>query len=219
GIKPLHYTVLGETLIFGSEIKSILQHPRVARKPNLTALADFLTFGYVPDPETAFIGIQKLPPGHSLTFKAGCTTLRQYWSLAPAAGPDDLRLRESECTEMLLDQLRDSVRSHMVSDVPVGAFLSGGIDSSAIVGLMSSLLDRPVKTFSIGFNEENYDELSYARTSARRFETEHHEFIVTPDVCGIVEELTWHFDEPFADYSSIPTYLVSKLASEHVKVV
>jgi asparagine synthase (glutamine-hydrolysing) len=218
GIKPLHYAILGDTLIFGSEIKSILQHPDIAREPNLAAVSDFLTFGYVPDPETAFRGIRKLAAGQTLTFTGGRSTVRQYWSPEPRPIEDGATSRPQSARE-LLEQLKDSVGSHLVSDVPVGAFLSGGIDSSAVVSLMSCILDRPVKTFSIGFNEENYDELEYARMSARRFNTDHHEFVLTPDVCSIVEEITWHFDEPFADYSSIPTYLVSKLARDHVKVV
>ena len=218
GIKPLHYAVLGDTLIFGSEIKSILQHPDITRDADLNAISAFLAFGYVPDPETAFKGIRKLGAGQTLTFTGGRYTVRQYWN--PEPRPMDAgALPQKDSAEMLLDQLRDSVRSHLVSDVPVGAFLSGGIDSSAVVALMSRILDRPVKTFSIGFNEETYDELEYARRSAKLFKTDHHEFVLTPDLCSIVEEIAWHFDEPFADYSSIPTYLVSKLARDHVKVV
>jgi asparagine synthase (glutamine-hydrolysing) len=224
GIKPLNYAVLGDTLIFGSEIKSILQHPDITREPNLAALSDFLTFGYIPDPETAFRGIRKLGAGQTLTFTGGSSVVRQYWSPEPRpiSGPrkiEDGAGSQAQSAERLLEQLKDSVGSHLVSDVPVGAFLSGGIDSSAVVALMSGILDRPVKTFSIGFDEASYDELEYARMSARRFNTDHHEFVLTPDLCTIVEEITWHFDEPFADYSSIPTYLVSKLARDHVKVI
>jgi asparagine synthase (glutamine-hydrolysing) len=218
GIKPLHYAVLGDTLIFGSEIKSILQHPEITRDPDLSAISDFLAFGYVPDPETAFKGVRKLGAGQTLTFAAGRATLRNYWSPEPRAADGGMPIQK-DSADLLLDQLRDSVRSHLVSDVPVGAFLSGGIDSSAVVALMTRILDRPVKTFSIGFREQSYDELEYARISAKLFNTDHHEFLVTPDLCSIVEELAWHFDEPFADYSSIPTYLVSKLARDHVKVV
>ena len=218
GIKPLHYAVIGDTLVFGSEIKSVLQHPDIKREPDLAPISDFLAFGYVPDPGTAFKGIRKLGAGQTLTFTGARSIVRQYWNPEPRPIDDGVLTRQ-DCAALLLDQLRDSVRSHLVSDVPVGAFLSGGIDSSSVVALMSRILDRPVKTFSIGFREQKYDELEYARMSASLFNTDHHQFVLTPDLCSIVEEIAWHFDEPFADYSSIPTYLVSKLARDHVKVV
>ncbi len=220
GVKPLHYCLAGETLVFGSEIKSILQHPDVTREVNLEAISDFLTFGYVPDPASAFRGIHKLLPGHTLTFKDGRLSTRRYWDFEydqnGASGP--VR-EESYYTERIRELIAESIRLRLISDVPLGAFLSGGIDSSTVVAMMAREMDRPVKTFSIGFTDSSFDELHYARITARHFNTEHHEFIVTPDVCKIVEEIIWHHDEPFADVSSIPTYIVSKMAREHVTVV
>ncbi len=217
GVKPLHYALSGEEIIFGSEIKSLLQHPAVERKANLGAISDFLAFGYVPDPQTAFRGIHKLAPGHSLTFTDGKIRTQRYWDFD--YDKKSQARTEAEYIEELRSHLADAVRSQLVSDVPLGAFLSGGIDSSTIVALMARELNHPVKTFSIGFSEASFDELKFARSTAQHFGTEHHEFVVTPDVCKIVEEIVWHHDEPFADVSSVPTYMVSKLASEHVKVV
>lgn len=217
GVKPLHYTVVGETLIFGSEIKAILQHPLVKREVNVTAISDYLSFGYVPDPATAFRGIYKLPPGHTLTWQAGEIQLRRYWDFS-YGGASQPELDEQECVERLRAVLTEAVQLRLVSDVPLGAFLSGGIDSSTVVALMTGLLQQPVKTFSIGFNEAEFDELEYARRTAQHFGTEHHEFVVTPDLCQLVHEIVWHHDEPFADVSSIPTYVVSKLARSFVTV-
>ncbi|HEU4597997.1 MAG TPA: asparagine synthase (glutamine-hydrolyzing) [Pyrinomonadaceae bacterium] len=217
GKKPLYYTVTARgTLVFGSELKSLLVHPEVEREIDPSALDAYLTYGYIPDPLSIFRGVEKLPPGCHLTFADGRTHVEQYW---------DFRFEESKerREEDYLDELRalldESVRIRLVADVPLGAFLSGGVDSSTVVGLMARHTERPVKTFSIGFNEDSYNELKYARVAAKHFGTEHHEFVVTPDICAVVDELVWHFDEPFADSSSIPTYMVSKLAREHVKVV
>ena len=217
GKKPLYYTLTpGGTLVFGSELKSLLEHPEVGRVLDFEALDAYLTFGYVPDPLCIFRGVEKLPPGHHLTFAGGRLAVRQYWDFdfAPAEG----RRREEDYLEELRALLDEAVRIRLVADVPLGAFLSGGVDSSAVVGLMARASGRPVKTFSIGFNEDSYSELKYARVTAERFATEHHEFVVTPDICHVVDELAWHFDEPFADSSAIPTYMVSKLAREHVTV-
>jgi asparagine synthase (glutamine-hydrolysing) len=217
GKKPLYYTLTPQgTLIFGSELKSLLEHPEARREINMDALDAYLSLGYVPDPLSIFRDIHKLPPGHHLTFHAGQLSVEQYWDFryeVTTARPLEDYLEELNA---LLDE---SVRLRLVADVPLGAFLSGGVDSSAVVGLMSRHTGRPVKTFSIGFHEDGYDELKYARLAAARFHTEHHEFIVTPEICRIVDELAWHLDEPFADSSAIPTYAVSKLAREHVKVV
>lgn len=218
GKKPLHYTLVGETLVFGSEIKSLLQFPGVERQVNHQAISDYLSFGYVPDPLTAFRGIQKLLPGHTMTFQNGRMTTRRYWDFsygqehAPAQS-------ESYYAERLRELIAESVRIRLVSEVPLGAFLSGGVDSSTVVAMMARAMDQPVKTFSIGFSEASFDELKYARLTAERYQTDHHEFIVTPDVCRLVEEIVWHHDEPFADASSIPTYVVSKMAREFVTVV
>jgi asparagine synthase (glutamine-hydrolysing) len=217
GKKPLHYTMAGDSLLFGSEIKSLLQHPAVRREANPQAISDFLTFGYVPDPATAFHGIHKLPPGHTLTFKDGHITTRRYWDFSYPGEPASLN--EGEYIERLRELIAESVRIRLESEAPLGAFLSGGVDSSAVVAMMARQMGRPVKTFSIGFSDAGFDELHYARIAARHFRTDHHEFVVTPDVCQLVHEIVWHHDEPFADVSSIPTYVVAKMAREHVTVV
>jgi asparagine synthase (glutamine-hydrolysing) len=220
GKKPLHYALAGDALIFGSEIKSLLQCSDIKREVNLEAISDYLSFGYVPDPATAFRGIYKLPPGHTLTFQEGRLNLRPYWDFTcdGAAGREPAR-DENFYAERLRELLAEAVRVRLVSDVPLGAFLSGGIDSSTVVALMARQMGQPVKTFSIGFSEGDFDELEYARLAARHFGADHHEFVVTPDVCKLVEEIVWHHDEPFADASSIPTYVVAKMAREHVTVV
>ena len=220
GKKPLHYTLIRQTLIFGSEIKALLQHPAVKHEVNPRAISDFLTFGYVPDPATAFQNIFRLPPGCVLTLKNGCLQVRAYWDFNYQGHSPDIPVRnERDYVEELRELMAESVRIRLESEVPLGAFLSGGIDSTAVVALMARELGRPVKTFSIGFSDAHFDELSYARVAARHLETEHHEFVVTPDVCKLVEEVLWHHDEPFADVSSIPMYVVSKMAREHVSVV
>ncbi|MDQ3746224.1 MAG: asparagine synthase (glutamine-hydrolyzing), partial [Acidobacteriota bacterium] len=218
GEKPLYHALTPEgTFVFGSELKCLLEHREVRREVDPEALDAYLTFGYVPDPLSVFRGVEKLPPGHTLTLEGGRVTVRQYWDFVyePSA---DARPAE-DYLEELRALLEESVRMRLIADVPLGAFLSGGVDSSAVVGLMARASNRPVKTFSIGFNEDSYNELRYARVAAREFGTEHHEFVVTPEICSVVDELVWHFDEPFADSSAIPTYVVSKLAREHVKVV
>src|SRR5215475_7043041 len=218
GKKPLHYALAGRTLVFGSEIKSLLQHPGVKREVNLQAVSDFLSFGYVPDPATAFTGVCKLPPGHTLTFKDGLINTRRYWDFDYSCNPSRRGpgLREEEYVERLRELIAESVRVRLESEVPLGAFLSGGIDSSLVVAMMAR--EMKVKTFSIGFSDSGFDELRYARIAARHFGADHHEFIVTPDVCRLVDEIVWHHDEPFADVSSVPTYVVSKMARQHVTV-
>jgi asparagine synthase (glutamine-hydrolysing) len=216
GKKPLYYTLTtSSTLVFGSELKSILEHPDVKREINLEALDAYLTLGYVPDPLSIFRNVHKLPPGHYMTFSSGCLAIKQYWDFKfePA---------ESRRAEDYLEELRalldESVRLRLISDVPLGAFLSGGIDSSTVVALMARHMNQPVKTFSIGFHEDSYNELKYARLTAKKLGTDHHEFFVTPQICDVIDELVWHFDEPFADPSAIPTFMVSKLARDHVTV-
>ena len=217
GKKPLYYTLTPQgTLVFGSEMKSLLEHPEVRREINPEAIDAYLTFGYVPDPFSIFRGIRKLPPGHHLSFVDDRISLKQYWDFHYERVEPR---REEDYLEELRALLDEAVRVRLVADVPLGAFLSGGVDSSTVVGLMSRHMSQPVKTFSIGFHEDSFNELKYARIAAKHFRTDHHEFIVTPDICHIVEELAWHFDEPFFDPSAIPTYMVSKLAREHVKVV
>ncbi len=220
GKKPLYYTLTTSgTLIFGSELKSLREHPEFRGEINAEALDAYLSFGYIPDPLTIFEGVHKLPPGHHLTFERGRLRIEPYWDFPYMEAQTDASLREEDYLEELRALLDEAVRLRLVADVPLGAFLSGGVDSSVVVGLMARATNRPVKTFSIGFHEDSYNELKYARVAAEEFETEHHEFIVTPDICSIVDELVWHFDEPFADSSAIPTYMVSKLARQFVKVV
>ena len=217
GKKPVYYTTTPTgTFVFGSELKSLLEHPDIERDLNAEALDAYFTLGYVPDPLSIFSNIHKLPPGHYLTLTNGQVTVKQYWDFEfqPSAARN-----EADYLDELRALLDESVRLRLISDVPLGAFLSGGIDSSTVVGLMARHMDQPVKTFSIGFHEDSYNELKYARMTAEKFGTDHHEFFVTPDICQIVDELVWHFDEPFADSSAIPTYMVSKLARDHVTVV
>lgn len=217
GKKPLYYTTTPNgTFVFGSELKALLEHPDVQREINPEALDAYFTLGYVPDPLTIFRSIHKLPPGHYLNFKDGHATVRQYWDFEFKATPP---LTEDDYLDQLRTLLDESVRLRLISDVPLGAFLSGGIDSSTVVALMARHMGQPVKTFSIGFHEDSYNELKYARLTAEKFGTEHHEFFVTPDICDVIDDLVWHFDEPFADSSAIPTYMVSKLARDHVTVV
>lgn len=217
GKKPLYYTLTSDsTLVFGSELKSLLAHPGVKRDIDVEAIDAYLTLGYIPDPLSIFRDVHKLPPGHYLRFCAGRVITQQYWDFV-------FQTTDQRQTGDYLDELKslldESVRLRLISDVPLGAFLSGGIDSSTIVALMARNMNQPVKTFSIGFNEDSYNELRYARLTAAKLGTDHHEFFVTPEICDVVDQLVWHFDEPFADPSAIPTYMVSKLAREHVKVV
>ncbi|MGH9872016.1 MAG: asparagine synthase (glutamine-hydrolyzing) [Pyrinomonadaceae bacterium] len=217
GKKPLYYTTTQNgTFVFGSELKALLQHPDVSREVDTEALDAYLTLGYVPDPLSIFRGIHKLSPGHLLSFSNGAVRVSEYWDFQFT--PTESR-NEDDYLEELSSLLDESVRLRLMSDVPLGAFLSGGIDSSTVVALMARHMDQPVKTFSIGFHEDSYNELQYARLTAKKYGTDHHEFIVTPEICSIVDELAWHFDEPFADSSAIPTYMVSKLAREHVTVI
>lgn len=218
GKKPLYYT-LDESgnFVFGSELKSLLAYGAAKRRIDYAALDAYLTFGYVPEEFCIFDSVQKLPPGHSLTFKDGKVSIESYWDFN-YDGAQEIK-SETEYIELLREKLEDAVRVRLISDVPLGAFLSGGVDSSTTVAMMSKLSDQPVKTFSIGFKEDSFDELKYARVAAKHFGTDHHEFVVTPDLVDIVDELVWHFDEPFADSSALPTYMVSKMAREYVTVV
>ena len=215
GQKPFFYRAEHGVFAFGSEIKSILEVPGVAREVDAEALHHYLTYQYVPHPWTMFRGIRKLPPAHRLTWRDGCVEIDRYWALK--VEPDE-SLTEERCAQRLRDLVFEATELRLISDVPLGAFLSGGIDSSIIVAVMSQFSREPVRTFSIGFEEAKYNELAYARLVAERFKTDHHEFIVRPDAVETLPTLAWHFDEPFADSSALPTYYVSKLTSEHVKV-
>ncbi|HBE25429.1 MAG TPA: asparagine synthase (glutamine-hydrolyzing), partial [Ktedonobacter sp.] len=215
GKKPLNYYWDGHRLIFGSEIKSILE-AGIPREINHIALDEYLVYRCVPTPNTLFKNVMKLPAAHILIYEGGQISTKRYWELpfTPTCQDD-----EATAVEHTLALLQDAVKVRLMSDVPLGAFLSGGVDSSLIVGLMSQMMSRPVKTFSIGFEEDAYSELPYARQIAKHFGTDHHEFVVQPELVAVLPQLAWAYDEPFGDASMLPTYYVSKLAREHVTVV
>jgi len=216
GQKPFCYTVTADSFVFGSEIKAITADPDVPVAPNFHAIDQYLTYQYVPSPLTAFDGIRRLGPGEYLTCDLnGNVKTQSYWE-PPAAQPTNASREEIESE--LVRRLRESVKMRMVSDVPLGAFLSGGIDSATIVALMAQESSRPVKTFSIGFEDEAFNELPYARLQAERYGTEHHELIVKPDAAELLPLLVQHYNEPFADSSALPTYYVSEMTRQHVTV-
>lgn len=215
GKKPLYYYQDAAQFLFASEPKAILQDPEIPVAPDLEAIHHYLTYGYVPSPHSAFMGFRKIPPAHYLLIRDGQVCLERYWQLRYQP---KLRWTEAELCEELLVRLREAVRLRMISDVPLGAFLSGGIDSSAVVALMSECSTGPVKTFSIGFDEEAYNELPYARMVAARYGTDHHECVVKPEAIKVLPELVWHYNEPYADSSAIPTYYLAKITREHVTV-
>ncbi len=218
GKKPLFYSLTDKrSFVFGSELKVLLEHGEISREIHHPALDSYLTFGYVPEEFCIFKGVEKLLPAHTLTFKNGKVETKKYWDFNYIQ-PVEIK-SEAEYIEELRAQIIDAVRVRLISEVPLGAFLSGGVDSSAIVGTMANLSTQPVKTFSIGFNEDSFNELKFARLAAKHFNTEHQEFIVTPDLVDIIDDLVWHFDEPFADPSSLPTFMVAKMAREFVTVV
>ena len=216
GIKPLHYAVSNGRLYYGSEIKSLIAAGAVDGGLDLEALDHYLSFLYAPSDRSMFRGVRKLQPGHVLRWQDGRATVTRYWEIN--AG-EQFTGSPEDAAAGLRAVLGDAVRSHMVSDVPLGAFLSGGVDSSIVVGLMAQASPQPVKTFSIGFDEPQFDELEHARKVAAHFRTDHHEFIVRPDGLSILDRLIEHFDEPFADSSAIPTWYVSEIARRHVTVV
>ncbi|MGE5215440.1 MAG: asparagine synthase (glutamine-hydrolyzing) [Chloroflexota bacterium] len=218
GKKPLYYYRDGERLIFGSEIKAILAHAGVRPRVNRAVIPLYLAYGYTPSPFTFFEDIHELPPGHMLLVEDGEVAVRRYWSVPrePDSAP---RLSESEYFQQVNEHFEEAVRLRLTSDVPLGAFLSGGVDSAAVVAVMTKLLGGPVSTFSIGFADDpSFDELPYARMVAERFGSDHHEFVVQPDAVELLPKLVWHYDQPFADSSAIPTYLVAQMTRAYVKV-
>ncbi len=222
GIKPLYVTRLGDRLAWGSEAKCLLAgglDPQI----DFQALHDYLTLGYVPGPASIFAGVAQLPTGHVLIAEPGRrpAELRAFWSLrGHATPPERRRVRaEADWQAELVQTLRGAVASHLMSDVPLGVFLSGGLDSGTIVALMHELGVSPIRTFTIGFEEKSFSETDEAREVAKRYGTEHHELIVRPDAVALLPRLVRSFDEPFADSSAIPVYHVSELARRHVKVV
>ena len=216
GKKPLHYALERGRLFFGSEIKAVLAAAPDLRDLNRDALLKYFYFGYIPDPETAFARICKLPPAHLLEFAGGQVKIRPYWNL-PAYGTHE-PASEEECLEELERRLGEAVRIRLISDVPLGALLSGGVDSSIVVGLMARAHSGPVKTFSIGFSKQDFNEADSARQVAQRFGTDHHELVVEPDLGEALSFLTHHMEEPFGDSSMLPTYYVSQMARQHVTV-
>jgi asparagine synthase (glutamine-hydrolysing) len=215
GIKPLYYRLDGARLAFASELKALLLDPACPRELDLDALAQYLTFLYIPSPATAFRGIRKLPPGHCLVWENGRATVRAYWDLSF----EGTRLEDHrEAQARVLAALKESVRRHLVSDVPLGVFLSSGMDSSSVVALMREVGAGSIKTFTLDFEESSFSEAAAARVAARAFGTEHREFLVRPDVADLLPRLVWHLDEPLGDSSLIVTYLVSELARREVTV-
>ncbi len=216
GIKPLYYTCKNQSLIFGSEIKALLEHPAVLATLDLRGLANYLSLKYVPAPGTLFEGIQSLPPGHYLMVKDGGVTIQRYWDVSYAK-PSKAK-SEVEYIEEATELLRESVRLRLRSDVPFGAFLSGGVDSSTIVALMAEQMSEPVKTFSVGFGDG--DELPYAKLVADRFGCDHHTLHITAaDFIDHAESVLWHMDQPIADQATVATHMVARLARQHVKMV
>src|SRR5246127_1840351 len=216
GKKPLHYALHQDRLLFGSEIKTILAvHPELAEIDS-EGLLQYFYFGYIPDPHTAFRRIRKLPAGHLMEFCQGEVKIRQYWDL-PEYGTHP-PVSEDECLDELERRLEEAVRIRLISDVPLGALLSGGVDSSIIVALMARVTSQPVKTFSIGFEAEKFNEAEYARLVAERFGTDHHELILNPNLEETLTFLSGMLEEPFGDSSMLPTYYVSRMARQHVTV-
>ena len=219
GVKPLYFSLNNEAFLFGSELKALLadEYLWANRQIDLDAFHSYLSFLAVPDPVCIYRGVRKLPAGHTLTFRQGQVAIRRYWDVR--FRDDERGVSEEAWAEQVLDALRESVRIRLVSDVPLGAFLSGGIDSSSVVAMMAGLMNRPVKTFSIGFSEHAYNEASDARRVADHLGTDHTELILSPMVARtVIPEVLEYFDEPFADSSAVPTYYVSKLAREQVTV-
>ena len=215
GKKPILYAQVNGRFVFGSEFSALLQHPDIGRDIDTEALHHYLSFMGVPAPLTAYRAIRKLEPGHSLRWRKGEIRIERYWQ------PDftrKLKIGEEEAGERAIAVLRDAVKVRLMSEVPLGAFLSGGIDSSAVVALMSEVSDEPVKTFSIGFEEQDFSELHHARRVAEHVGADHHEFIVRPDALEILPTLVEHYGEPYADSSAIPTYYVARETRKHVTV-
>ncbi len=217
GVKPLYYSSLPDgSFIFGSELKALLAWPRLPREIDPEAVEDYMAYGYVPDPKTILRHVRKLPPAHTLTLRrGGVVAPRRYWDI-------DFTTRHNgsvaDLSAELIERMREAVRLRLIADVPLGAFLSGGVDSSAVVALMAGLLDQPVNSCSIGFDVSGFDETGYAARIAERYATNHRTRIVSADDFSIVDQLVAAYDEPFADASALPTYRVCQLARENVKV-
>lgn len=215
GKKPLKYYLDDNCFIFASELKAILENPEVRKEPDYPAIDEFLTYKYVPCPKTGFKGIYKLPPAHYMIIDAdGKHEIKRYWSLDYSQKMD---LSEDEWQDAIIEKLQESIRLRLVSDVPLGAHLSGGIDSSLIAALMSEAAGK-IKTFSIGFKEKKFNELPYARLVAQKYDTQHQEFILEPDALELLPKLIYHYEEPYADASAIPSWYLSEMTRKHVTV-
>jgi asparagine synthase (glutamine-hydrolysing) len=217
GIKPLYYHHDRHRLVFASEIKAILEDPQVPREVNFQALYDYLGFEFVPAPQTMFAHINKLPAGHYLLMENGGISMQKYWDLTFSQGSDDM-LSFDDAVEKMREQLDFAVSSHLVSDVPLGVFLSGGLDSSCIVALMRKQISGPLRTFTIGYEDKSFSELDYAEIVARHCETDHHVLMLDQLRPEYVEKTLYHLDEPMTDLSTVPLYLLCKQAREHVTV-
>jgi asparagine synthase (glutamine-hydrolysing) len=215
GKKPLYYYLDDEKLVFASEIKSILCHPRLKLEIDEQAISDYVSLGYIPAPKSIYRRIRKVRPGHYLKVVGSEVREVCYWDLH--FQPDE-SLNESQWIAKFMEEFEEAIRIRFMSEVPLGAFLSGGLDSSAVVAMMSRIMNQPIRTATIGFKEDAFDESEYAREVARYLNTDHYERTVTPDKIETIEKLAWHYDEPFSDSSALPTYYVSKVARERVSV-
>lgn len=215
GIKPLYYSFQEGNFLFASELKAILQYPGLKTSLSLAALSDYLTYLYIPAPETIFSAIYKLLPANMLVYNEGKILIKKYWELNYQKDNE----HDEECyVQSFKELLKESVKMHLMSEVPLGAFLSGGMDSSSIVAMMSEVANEPVKTFSVGFDVPGFNELGFAKSVAEKFNTDHHEIILNPDIVTALPKIVRQFDEPFADSSAIPTYLISEFAKRYVTV-
>jgi asparagine synthase (glutamine-hydrolysing) len=215
GKKPLYYTIQGDRLLFASELKAFAEVPGWKPEIDPAAIDEFLTYQYIPHPRTIWKGVHKLEPGHYAVFQNGKLTVERYWNLDPSL---EHVIPQAQAIERLRELLSDSVALRLQSDVPLGAFLSGGIDSSLVVALAQRLRNSPIRTFTIGFPEKDFDESIYAAEVAKFVGTEHTRFEVSPDGVQIIDKLVWHYDEPFGDSSAIPTWYLSELTKTQVTV-
>ncbi|PIV39140.1 MAG: asparagine synthase (glutamine-hydrolyzing) [Candidatus Omnitrophica bacterium CG02_land_8_20_14_3_00__42_8] len=215
GKKPLFYSAESGDLVFASELNALMKNGDIKRDVDFASLDEFLNYGYIPAPFTIFESVKKLPPAHFLIWEKGAIKIQRYWNLDYS---QKLDLKEEEICERVFDLLKESTKIRLISDVPLGAFLSGGIDSSAIVAVMAQLMSMPVKTFSIGFSDASFNETDFARDISKKFGTDHKEFIIKPDALEVLPQLIRHFGEPYADSSAIPTYYLSKMTRQSVTV-
>ncbi|MFN0111961.1 MAG: asparagine synthase (glutamine-hydrolyzing) [Blastocatellia bacterium] len=218
GKKPLYFADVGGILIFGSELKALLEHPAMSREVDSLAVADYFSYQFIPAPKTIYASARKLRAGHCLVVTPNGASERQYWDINFNHFNQAEQRSEAEWSEMLMDEFRSAVENRLIGEVSLGAFLSSGVDSSAVVAMMNRINSRPVITATVGFSEERFSEADDARVFAESLNADHHERIVTPDAVGVIEKLAWHFDEPFADASAIPTFYVSQAAREFVTV-